>query len=49
MYEAELGILRVPHVDAEDARGALEAEGGLPITTSGTILAAKKRAGGIGS
>lgn len=49
VYTEELGILRVPHTDAEDAREALEAEGASPITTSGTIQAAKRRAGGIGS
>jgi RNase P/RNase MRP subunit POP5 len=48
VYEDEVGILRVPHRDADEARRALGDEGADPITTSGTIKAAKERAG-IGS
>lgn len=44
VYDDELGILRVPHTDAEDARDELEAIGAEPVTTSGTIRAAEERA-----
>lgn len=49
VYDGEVGILRVPHTAAREARRALEDEGASPITTSGTIHAAKKRAGVGGS
>lgn len=49
VYEQDVGILRVPHRDVDEARKALEAEGASPTTTSGTIKAAKKRAGGSAS
>lgn len=45
VYEDEVGILRVPHTDAREARRSLEARGAEPLTTSGTIRAAKERAG----
>lgn len=44
VYDDELGILRVPHTDAGDARRALEEAGAEPVTTSGTIRAAEARA-----
>ncbi len=44
VYTSGLGILRVPHTDAEEARKALEEAGADPLTTSGTIRAAKDRA-----
>lgn len=47
VYTDEVGILRVPHTDTHEARAALEGEGASPITTSGTIHAAKRRAGVI--
>ncbi len=45
VYEDDVGILQTPHTDAKDARDALENLGAEPITTSGTILQAKKRSG----
>lgn len=45
VYTDDVGILHVPHTDAEDARETLEALGAEPITTSGTMLQAKERAG----
>jgi RNase P/RNase MRP subunit POP5 len=48
VYDDEVGILRVPHTEAGDARDALTQQGAEPVTTSGTIAAAKKRAG-VGS
>lgn len=49
VYTGEVGILRVPHVDAETARSSLAEEGATPLTTSGTIRAAKERAGVLGT
>jgi RNase P/RNase MRP subunit POP5 len=43
----DVAILRVPHEDAARAREAIEAEGGVPVTTSGTIKKAKQRAAGV--
>lgn len=45
VYTDEAGILRVPHTDVQDARDQLEALGATPVTTSGTIKRAKRRAG----
>lgn len=49
VYTGEVGILRVPHDDAGRARSALEAEGATPLTTSGTIRAAKEHVGVLGT
>jgi RNase P/RNase MRP subunit POP5 len=49
VYTDEVGILRVPHTDARQARESIAREGASPITTSGTIRAAKQRAGVVGS
>lgn len=45
VYTADVGIVRVPHTDADEVRRRLEKLGARPITTSGTIKAAKRRAG----
>lgn len=47
VYTGGQGILRVPHTEVDDARAFLEGIGATPVTTSGTIKAAK-RAGGLG-
>lgn len=44
VYEADVAIVRVPHTDADEARRRLEDVGAFPLTTSGTIRAAKRRA-----
>lgn len=49
VYTDAVGILRVPHTDVEDARAQLVSLGATPLTTSGTIKAAKKRAGVLGA
>lgn len=42
VYEDGKGILRVPHTEVDEARSFLEDLGGTPVTTSGTIKAAKR-------
>jgi RNase P/RNase MRP subunit POP5 len=49
VYDDGVGVLRVPHTDAEAARAALEAAGARPVTTSGTIRNAKQAVGADGS
>lgn len=45
VYTDEVGILRVPHTDVDAARERLTDLGAEPVTTSGTIKTAKRRAG----
>jgi RNase P/RNase MRP subunit POP5 len=45
VYTDELGILRVPHTEVEEARAYLEGIGAPTVTTSGTIRAAKEKGG----